>query len=66
MTLTGEPSFNEVSATTSLALGDVNGDGLSDLIVGNNGTENRLYLNQGFHATTHAWLGFATWLTHWT
>src|SRR3989442_500306 len=50
---------SETSATTAIALGDVDRDGDPDLIGGNNGTENRLYLNQGFNATPHAWLGFA-------
>src|SRR5256712_8960290 len=55
----GQDVSTDQRATTSLAVGDVNGDGLPDLIVGNNGTGNRLYLNQGLDATTHAWLGFA-------
>src|SRR5205823_14039600 len=56
---TSQDVSTDQSATTSVALGDVTGDGLPDLVVGNNGAKNRLYINQGFNPTSHAWLGFA-------
>ena len=42
----GHNISNDANATHSLALGDVNGDGDLDVIVGNRGV-NRLYLNDG-------------------
>src|SRR5206468_2745361 len=38
---------SDTGATTSLALGDVDGDNHLDLVVGNNGTANKLYRNNG-------------------
>src|SRR5690606_11697334 len=46
------PSY---AATTSLAVGDVDADGDVDLVLGNPGRQNRLYLNDGagtFHDAT--------------
>jgi hypothetical protein len=53
---TGE-SFGSVLATRSIPLGDFDGDGLLDLIVGNTGAEDELYLNQaqGRSACTAVW-----------
>jgi hypothetical protein len=34
-------------ATTSIALGDMNGDGFLDIVAGNMGQENQLFLNKG-------------------
>jgi hypothetical protein len=44
---TGVPIGTDADATTSIALGDVDGDGDQDLIVGNTGELNMLYLNDG-------------------
>jgi hypothetical protein len=37
----------EVNDSRTLAVGDINGDGLPDLVVGNAGSVNRYYLNNG-------------------
>jgi hypothetical protein len=50
----------ETDSTSAMALGDVDGDDLLDIIVGNNGEANQLYLNGGFHGTTGAWNGFTS------
>ena len=46
------------AVTTSVALGDVNGDHVADLMVGNSSGGDQLYLNNGLQAG--AWQGFAT------
>ncbi len=44
--------------TTSVAVGDIDGDGTLDIVVGNSGEQNRIYINQSggsnlaFHLTT--------------
>jgi hypothetical protein len=40
-------TLTNADPTVALAVGDVNGDGLPDLIVGNQGAPTRLYLNNG-------------------
>ena len=45
--LSGSDITADVYATTSIALGDVDGDGDPDLVVGNHSQCNRLYLNNG-------------------
>jgi hypothetical protein len=45
--VTGAALPGTTTPTTALALADVNGDGELDLLVGNNGQRNRLYLNNG-------------------
>ncbi len=45
--VTGSDISSDTNATTSLALGDVNGDGKPDLIAGNENQRNRVYLNNG-------------------
>jgi len=44
---TGIPISNDTYGTYSIALGDVNGDGHIDVVAGNYGLPNRLYLNNG-------------------
>jgi hypothetical protein len=44
----GQPATNDDStATSSIAIGDVNSDGFPDLLIGNFGENNKLLLNQG-------------------
>jgi hypothetical protein len=45
--VTGSNITNDADNTSSVALGDVNGDGGLDLVVGNQNEPNRLYLNNG-------------------
>ncbi|CAB5080406.1 hypothetical protein D3OALGB2SA_510, partial [Olavius algarvensis associated proteobacterium Delta 3] len=54
----GQNVSSDSHATTSLAADDLSGDGLADLVVGNNGEANRIYLNQGFDGVSGDWLGF--------
>jgi len=50
-TLAADPTASDITTdtnqTTSVTLGDVNGDGHLDLVVGNHAQTNRLYLNDG-------------------
>src|SRR5262249_12480855 len=50
----GEDARGRDVITTSVALGDVNGDGFLDLVTGNFGQFNRVYINDG---TGHYGLG---------
>ncbi|MEX1357670.1 MAG: FG-GAP-like repeat-containing protein, partial [Gaiellaceae bacterium] len=50
------------STTRAVAVGDVNGDRLLDLVVGNQGSATMLYLNDGFEAGGD-WKGFAAGTT---
>ncbi len=52
--VTGVDIGPDENLSVSLALGDVDGDGDLDLVVGNVGTTNRLYLNNG---TSDPWNG---------
>jgi hypothetical protein len=45
---------NDIDFTYSVVLGDVNGDGHLDLVAGNNGQTNKLYLNSGSGAFFNA------------
>jgi hypothetical protein len=45
--VSGSDISGDTGSTTSAALGDVDGDGDLDLVVGNSGQTNRLYLNNG-------------------
>ena len=45
--VSGSDITSDAQATFSVALGDVNGDGRLDLVVGNSNQPNRLYLNNG-------------------
>ncbi|MCP3980261.1 MAG: hypothetical protein GY716_13230, partial [bacterium] len=45
--VSGSDVTTDMDLTNALALGDVNGDGALDLVAGNNGQTNRLYLNNG-------------------
>lgn len=42
-----QPVSDDVNLATSVAVGDVNGDGVPDVVVGNFNQPNRLYLNNG-------------------
>src|SRR5262249_31645388 len=49
---TGGPAFSshffgDTAQTTSVVLGDLNGDGALDLVAGNQGSLSRIYLNDG-------------------
>ncbi len=52
--VTGSSITTDIHTTYSVVLGDVDSDGDLDVIVGNNGAKNRLYLNNG---TTNPWSG---------
>jgi hypothetical protein len=45
--VTGTDITTDIRNTRSVALGDVNGDGALDVVVGNSNQANRLYLNNG-------------------
>src|SRR5207249_6349577 len=48
----------QARSTTSIALGDVNGDQFLDVVAGNDGQPNELYLNKGAAGTPAVWAGF--------
>ena len=52
------PTTLTTDDATSVAAGDVNGDGLPDLVVGANGSATQLFINSGNDATTGDWDGF--------
>ena len=54
--VSGSDITTDAGETTSLALGDVDRDGDLDLVAGNDGQRNRLYLNNG---TANPWSGVA-------
>jgi hypothetical protein len=50
----GTPWGSDTNPTYSLALGDVNGDGWLDLVTGNRGTTEKLYLNEAYEYSDSA------------
>jgi len=54
--VTGSDITSDAGSTCSVTLGDVDGDGDLDLVAGNYGSTNRLYINNG---TTDPWNGVA-------
>jgi hypothetical protein len=65
--VSGSDVSGDAHDTKSLALGDVDGDGHMDLVAGNWGQVNRLYLNAGGPSPTTGWTGSdATANSGWT